>query len=73
MSATKQCRNLEVGDCAYIECETIAQSHGVTNRMNTIERLPKDMKELRFKCVTYTAVALQGGKIIYINKVTRIK
>ncbi len=73
MSVTKQCRELGVGDSAYIECDTIAQSHNVTKRMNLGSRLPQGMKNWEFKCVTYTAIALQGGDIVYINKVTRTK
>lgn len=73
MSVTKQCRNLAVNESTYIECDTIAQSHNVTTRMNAGSRLPKDMKDWTFKCVTYTAIALQGGDIVYINKVTRTK
>ena len=71
MSVTKQCRNLAVGDSAYVECDTIAQSHNVTSRMNAGSRLPQEMKDWQFKCITYTAIALQGGAIVYINKVTR--
>ena len=73
MSVTKQCRDLAVGDSAYIECDTIKQSHNVTRRMNLGSRLPQDMKGMEFTCVTYTAIALKGGDIIYINKVTRTK
>ncbi len=71
MSVTKQCRDLKVGESAYIECDSINQSHNVTRRMNLSERLPKEMKGFQFDCITYTAIALQGGAIVYINKVTR--
>ena len=73
MSVTKQCRDLLVGQSAYIECDTIQQSLNVTKRMNLSSRLPKEMKDFEFKCITYTAIALQGGDIVYINKVTRTK
>lgn len=73
MSVTKQCRDLLVGDSAYIECDSIEQSHNVTRRMNLASRLPKEMKGSEYKCITYTAIALQGGDIVYINKVTRTK
>lgn len=73
MSVTKQCRELAVGDSTFIESDSIAQSHNVTKRMNLGSRLPQEMKNWTFKCITYTAIALQGGDIIYINKVTRTK
>jgi hypothetical protein len=73
MSVTKQCRDLNVGDSAYIEADTIEQSHNITRRMNLAARLPVEMKAWKFKCITYTAIALQGGDIVYINKVTRTK
>jgi len=73
MSVTKQCRDLLVGDSAYIECDSIEKSHNITRRMNLSSRLPKEMKDFEFKCITYTAIALQGGDIVYINKVTRTK
>jgi hypothetical protein len=41
--------------------------------MNLAARLPVEMKAWKFKCITYTAIALQGGDIVYINKVTRTK
>lgn len=73
MSVTKQCRDLKVGESTYVECESINQSHNVTRRMNLGERLPRDMKDMKFNCTTFTAIALQGGDIQYLNKVTRTK
>lgn len=73
MSVTKQCRDLQVGDSAYIECDSIKDSRYVTNRMSDTARLPAEMKEFKYSCQTYTAIALKDGHIIYINKVTRIK
>ncbi len=73
MSVTKQCRDLLVGQSAYIECDSIKASKYVTNRMSDTNRLPGEMKDFKFKCITYTAIALQGGNIVYINKVTRTK
>lgn len=73
MSVTKLCRDLAVGDSTFIECDNIVQSHNVTKRLNLGSRLPREMKDWTFKCITYTAIALQGGDIVYINKVTRTK
>ena len=45
----------------------------VTKRLNVGSRLPQGMKDWKFETTTYTGIALQGGDIIYINKVTRTK
>ena len=73
MSVAKQCRDLKAGDHVYIECETVAQAQNVTRKMTANSRLPGEMKEFKFTCVTYTAIALQSGNVIYLNKVTRIE
>ncbi len=73
MSVTKQCRDLEVGGVTFIECDSKTQSLNVTKRLNVGSRLPQGMKDWKFETTTYTAIALQGGDIVYINKVTRTK
>lgn len=73
LSITKQCRDLAIGGVIYAEFDTIKQAQNAIKRLNLAERLPLEMKGFEFKCVTYTSIALVGGDIIYINKVTRTK
>ena len=73
MSVTKQCRDLNVGEFTYIECESVKQSNNVTRRMGDNSRLPGEMKNFNFSCMTFTAIALQSGEVTYLNKVTRTK
>jgi len=72
MSVTKQCRDLAVGEHTYIECDTLEQAKGVTNRMTATSRLPGDMKAWSFSCQVFTAVGT-GSEVVRLNKVTRIK
>lgn len=71
MSVTKQCAGLGPGDSVLIECDSVKQATNISRRMTAVDRLPKSLKEMRFSCAVYTAVALKDGSIIYINKVTR--
>ena len=72
-SITQKCRDLAVGESTYAEFDTLKQANNATKRLHLAERLPKEMKSFKFECETFTAIARVSEKIIFINKVTRIK
>ena len=72
-SVYKQCRDLEVGERVYIECDSNTQAKNVSGRMANVAKFPKEIAEFRFSCALYTAVARKDGSVVHLNCVTRIK
>lgn len=68
----KQCRNLEVNDHTYIECDSPVQAVNVSKKMVNSVKLTGEFKGRKFSCNRFTGIGMKQD-ILFLVRVTRIE